>query len=469
MRFEIPPHEIIFESIGSILERVYGPASEIVLGMFSDATWFSPEPFNLTEEKKRELEDRFTYCVTEAAMKDSLSGLKAFLTDTSDKLKTSYEELKKDGWQWLQSFTCDDKDSFRHFANYLAHATIFGIDAENFYRKFTNTRKHGRRMYDANGAPILHKLYEYSPVSTPEYVPDMFDTDEYGEEYEKVAGLFSDIMNTLWDTYRYVVSVDTMALMIKNRPEKCLSCLMACVKEAMDELKKGHIDPEKTTPTEADFQEALQMLPRHFTEKILKKSLPELSTDLYHEVKDIYKKAFAIIVQRRITQQQGLSDTEDKVFGHIGDPADRFRKATHAKLLLRNIKEFERLDADGGNVGKKIRKGTIACLFYKWTGTEMPAKPFLSDYYCHVCDDKEYHVAQSTFSTALSGLPVRSPLCEAFDKKAEEIIRRDESPTTLTIVSTTEREDIQNEPQQTHTEASARKLLEKQPSSVNLH
>lgn len=426
MIFKKDVKEEIIQCVGEVLEKAYGEDYRSVLPMFADTDCPMPEVFEeLTEEQNKQLEDRFSYCITEAALKDTFGELQKFLKSTLEKLNTSYSNLRTTGYKWLIDFPCDDKGSFLNFGIYLTHATIFGIDARKFYLKFTNTKKHNKKRTDVKGMPIFHCLYDYSPVTSTEYIPDIFNSKEYGEKYEDVANLYKDIIYVLGEAYRYVMSVDRQAAMKKKYPAQCQKSLSALVTEVMGYLE--NMTPGQTVPTPEQIRSAKNNLPSDITDKIFSLDLPKLSTTLYHEVQTKYKESFGILTKVRMTQSQGLKEVEYlQVFKHIADSKERFNKAFEARLLLEHLGDFKKLDVmiEGRVQTKTINKGKIAALFYKWTGTDMPQSAFLKDYYCVQCNDKQFHVAQNTLSTAISNLDNNSPLYAAFNNKVNEVMEK---------------------------------------------
>lgn len=94
-----------------------------------------------------------------------------------------------------------------------------------------------------------------------------------------------------------------------------------------------------------------------------------------------YKKAFGILVIERIKMQQNVDDIEYLVFKHITNPDELIEKVNNARLILAHINEFAMLDIieDGKCKKEKVLKGTIACLFYLWTGTKMSQSDFLEN------------------------------------------------------------------------------------------
>lgn len=111
-------------------QKSYG---EDILSVLTITDYPMPEVFKeLTPEQNKLLEDRFSYCITEAALKDTFKELQDFLKDILERLKASFSNLRDAGYKWLTDYPCDDKRSFLNFGVYLTHASIFGVDAKNF-------------------------------------------------------------------------------------------------------------------------------------------------------------------------------------------------------------------------------------------------------------------------------------------------------------------------------------------------
>lgn len=429
MRFLEKSKQEILQCIGEVLEKSYGNDYYSVLPMFADTDCPMPEIYiEPSEERNKQLEDRFLYCITEAAIKDNFEELQAFLKDILERLRKSYVNLRTVGYKWLIDFLCDDKKSFLHFGIYLNQAAIFGVDAERFYKKFTNTQKHNKKRFDTNGAPIYHSLYAFSPVTSSEYVLGIFTIEDYGKPYIAVANLYKDIIYVLSEAYQYVMSIDQMARMRKQFPEQCQKSLIKLVDEVKRALCEAAINPDILIPTQAQKQEARDFLPQGIYKKIFELDIKTLSTTLYHEVPTKYKKAFGILVIERIKMQQNVDDIEYLVFKHITNPDELIEKVNKARLILAHINEFAMLDIieDGKCETKHIRKGTLACLFYMWTGTKMSQSDFLEKYYSIQCKDAKLHVKQNTLSIAYSKLDSKSPLYKGFNAKLNEIIDKNQ-------------------------------------------
>ena len=185
--------------------------------------------------------------------------------------------------------------------------------------------------------------------------------EEYGEQYIIVANLYKDIIYVLSEAYQYVMSIDQMARMRKQFPEQCQNSLIKLVDEVKCALCKAAINPDILIPTQAQIQEAKEVLPLDIYKKIFKLDIKTLSTTLYHEVPTKYKKAFGILVIERIKMQQNVDDIEYIVFKHITNHDELIEKVNKARLILAHINEFAMLDIieDGKCETKHIRKGTL--------------------------------------------------------------------------------------------------------------
>ena len=115
MRFLEKSKQEILHCIGEVLEKSYGNDYYSVLPMFADTDCPMPEIFKEPSEKRnKQLEDRFLYCITEAAIKDNFEELQAFLKNILERLRKSYVNLRTVGYKWLVDFLCDDEKSFLH-------------------------------------------------------------------------------------------------------------------------------------------------------------------------------------------------------------------------------------------------------------------------------------------------------------------------------------------------------------------
>lgn len=411
--------------VGKLLERTYGEDYQRVVPMCPNEDYALAQTIQqLSEEQREELARRFTFCINQSALTDSGEELMEFLQGTKETLGKIHAEIGSEGKLWVDNYLCDDKNYFFDFSKYLRLAEIFGTEIHKFYLKFTNTRKHGRRMYDADGNLVLHSLEEYSPITSSEYMPGLFRIEEYGEEFEKVFGLYEDIIRKIWETYHLVGTINMQAHLMKTLPEKCKKRLDKVMEDAKNAYKSMY--PGCVFPMGGDVERNIKLLPEEMVNMIYTLDLEEMYTALYHEVPNSLEFPFAVVACDRLRRQQGLTDVESvEVFAHIADPREKLNRALRARILLEHLDDF----------GKQICKGNMAVFVYKWTGTNMSESEFLSAYYNVVCKNEDYHVAQSTFSTAYKRLLKNGQAgYEDFLGKVDGIINAHSQPRPLAIL-----------------------------------
>ena len=72
----------ILQCIGEVLEKSYGKDYYSALPMFADTDCPMPEIYiEPSEERNKKLEDRFLYCITEAAIKDNFEELQDYFSN----------------------------------------------------------------------------------------------------------------------------------------------------------------------------------------------------------------------------------------------------------------------------------------------------------------------------------------------------------------------------------------------------
>lgn len=160
MKFKNNYKNTIVQIIGGVLKRAYGEDYQSVLTMFMDTPYPTPDALvELTKEQRKQLEDRFTFCINQTAIYDTIDELISFLTQTAEKLRKTHTQIKEAGRIWLDSFLCDDKDSFLHFAIYIRYATMFRVDVENFIESLpTHVNMEEKLMISMDNLFSTHSL-----------------------------------------------------------------------------------------------------------------------------------------------------------------------------------------------------------------------------------------------------------------------------------------------------------------------
>ncbi len=376
---------------------------------------------SLTDKEKAILEDRFTYCITNSAVKDNYKDTKAFLKGELKNFNEDFEAIKAAASKWLESFLCDaNRQAFMFCPLYLRITEVIASDLELFFRKFTNTRKHGATMYDQEGNRIYHDFCDYSPSLSVEYVPSIFLIKEYGESFEEIYRLYQEVISVIRNIYWYSQTIDQLEKMRKRNADACRESLQKLI----DEIVQDPYSPAEPFPSPFQVEQAKSILPRDVLEKIFSLPIPKLYMDLYHELPSKYGKALVVMISVR---QQAQMDLDDEgfvqVFAHIKDPQERYGKACQAKYLLAHIEELAKKSVKKNNEETYIDKGKVARAFYEWTKTKVSETSFVN-YYNKRLGDGRFGIAQSTLNNAHNHSKISSSDNDVFSSNLADLLKR---------------------------------------------
>ena len=432
MKFAIEAKNNIIEKVGEMLERAF-KKDNLFITLFVmpnvDALMRGERPVYCKvddEALSKRLDDSFTDAIIRSGMKDKFQELLTFLVSVYNDLDENYRNLKDAAYHWLISFLCDDKHLFRHCAIYLGFASQFGEIVEKFYKKFTNTRMHGKKIYSVDGEQIFHDLYEFSPIASPNFIMDLFDIEDYGEQYELINKKYKEIIQLIIEIYNFSTYSEHCAQRIHADGNVCKGFLENLLEEFKEECMKKSIGGKFTIyPQEID--EAKAVLPKEIVDDISSMNHEDLSKKWYHELNHNARKALAILVWNHINEQQDMTELEfSKVFSHISDLNERNQKAIEARILLNHIGELAQKMVEDTKTGtkKSFDKGKLACLLYEWTGTKISENSFINDYYNVNCYDAEYRVGRSSMNTAKNSNKINRNMEDLFETKAALIIEK---------------------------------------------
>ena len=421
--------------IEKLFQNAYEDEDKRILDLFAVGTGGF---IDLTAEARKMLENRFTYCVINGAVRDNYEGTKEFLKSSLEKFHADYDAIRAGAFKWLESFLCDNKKAFVFCPLYLSITKVIASDLELFFRKFTNTRKHGATMHDQEGKLILHDFCDYSPSLSLEYVPSIFLIQEYGESFEEIYQLYQDVIIVIRNIYYFTSTICQLEKMRKENPEECMKSLQKLNKEILENSYR----PTKQFPSPWQVDDAKSSLPEDVVEKIFTLPIPKLCTELYHELPSECGLALVVLFAVRQQRQMDLTDEEYlQVFPHINDPMEKHAKACQARYLLAHIEELAK---NGKKTGKPyIDKGKVAWAFYEWTGTNMGEISFVG-YYNQGIANEQFKVAQSTINHAHNHAKISEEDNKVFYSNLEDLLRKYELETTSAIVVSTTTMDIHN-------------------------
>lgn len=406
----------VFERLKFLLKLTYGEENECspsIVDLFG-----SPE---LSKDQKDKLENRFTYCITNGAVKDNNESLKESLADILEKLKKNNNDIALSAYKWLESFLCDNKNAFVFCPIYI---TIIKNIAQNvcaFFRKFTNTRKHGAKMYDDDGNMILHDFCDYSPTLSVEYAPGIFRIKEYGEQFEAIYNLYQEIIRIIRDVYYLSTTICQLENERKKNAQACMKSLQQLKDEIMNNPYKSFA---ADFPSETEIENAKRKLPKKAVTCIKKKPLYQLSTELYHELKQYDGEALVTLLVAK-QKEQAMKDNEEfsKIFSHIKNPTERFAKIEKAKYLLKQIDKLAKKTPTTKKGKETINKGLVAHYFYTWTETTIGENQFVKLYNSQIGNLK-FKIAQSTINSAHNHSRKIAVEKSAFDANVAELLKK---------------------------------------------
>lgn len=402
--------EKVFNRLVDLLKMTYDGANEhtpSILDLFGST--------ELTKEQKDMLENRFTYCITSGAVKDSNESLKNFLTTTLEKLREDKNNIAQNAYKWLESFLCDNKNAFIFCPIYIIIIKNIAHNVQGFFCKFTNTRKHGAKMYDAEGDLILHDFCDYSPSLSVEYVPSLFLVSEYGEQFEAIYNLYQEIIRTIRDVYYFSSTICQLESARKENTQECMKSLLQLKDEIMN---NQYMQFDTDFPSEAQIEAAKCTLPKKVVKCIEKKPLQELSTELYHELKQNCGYALITLLAAKQKEQAKQNKEFCEIFSHIKDPIEKSASIDIAKYLLKHIDKL----AEKKNK-KLINKGVVAYLFYKWTNTTISESRFVLLYNSQI-SNPTFSIAQSTINSTHNHSPKVNTEKRTFDANVAELLEK---------------------------------------------
>lgn len=433
MKFLIEEKERIMEKVGEMLTRAFeSDNSFITLFMTPNvaALMNGQRPVCCianNEDLNKQLDESFTDTIIRSGLKDKFAELMSFLVSVYDDLYDTYQKMMEGAYSWLISFLCDDKLLFRHCAIYLGFASLFGETVERFFRKFTYTRKHGKKMYSTTGDQIFHDLYEYCPITSPNFTMDLFKIEEYGELYKLVNKKYKEIINLIFEIHKFTLYIDKWAIKIHADGARCKYYLINLLKDYKKERMGSTSINGKFTIYPQEIDEAKDMLPEQLVKDISSIAFEDFCKNWYHELKLNLRIPFATLVWNKLLSQQKMTDMEcNKVFNHIEDLYERNQKAIEARLLLEHFGELALLMVKEGQkkTKKPLGKGKMVCLFYKWTQTKMSENSFVTQYYNEECQDENYKVARTSLTSAKNGGKIDTNMEDLFNQKASQIIEK---------------------------------------------
>lgn len=417
------------EIIGKCLEQCLCTRQySFVAKLFANISPFNRDFCTSPCIDKKIVEERFLASLTLATIKDDCNTFVEQLKDTLKEAEEHEKAIKKVGSEWIQSYACDNPTCFRDYNEYLEQAGKFAVVEKKFFRKFSNTRKHGKRMWDADGKPIYHNLHTYSPICNDNYAKSLFNLKQCGEKgLNQAFKLFEEIIAVFIRTYHYAVGVDLCAQSMRSNPIEARIILSDSIKK---ELSGLHID-DIDNIEDHWVNLAKQKIDEKVLDHIYNKTIMELAPAFYHLVTTGEFPWMAILIKDKENHQGNLSEIESDIFKGIKDLQQREKTALEIRKLIYNFDSFTGIIYKRGENNKKdkilsvgdVLAFIVECINEK-VKLDCSMKKLITNYFCklrHIEVDGE--ALYKKFDYARNHMNLHDLKRKAFDNKKQKILQ----------------------------------------------
>lgn len=376
---------------------------------------------------KKIVEERFLASLTLATIRDDCNTFVEQLKDTLKEAEEHEKAIREVGGEWIQSYACDNPTCFRDYNEYLEQAGKFAVVEKKFFRKFSNTRKHGKRMWNTDGKPIYHNLHTYSPICNDNYAKSLFNLKQCGEKgLNQAFKLFEEIIAVFIRTYHYAVGVDLCAQSMRSNPIEARIILSDSIKK---ELSGLHID-DIDNIEDHWVNLAKQKIDEKVLDHIYNKTIMELAPAFYHLVTTGEFPWMAILIKDKENHQGNLSEIESDIFKGIKDLRQREQTVLEIRELIYNFDRFTGIIYKRGENNKKdkiLNVGDVLAFIVEYINEKVKLdysiKKLITNYFCklrHIEADGE--TLYKKFNYARNHMDLHDLKRKAFDNKKQEIL-----------------------------------------------
>ena len=377
---------------------------------------------------KKIVEERFLASLTLATITDDCNTFVEQLKDTLKEAEEHEKAIREVGGEWIQSYACDNPACFRDYNEYLEQAGKFAVVEKKFFRKFSNTRKHGKKMWDADGKPIYHNLHTYSPICNDNYTKSLFTLNQCGGKgLNQVFKLFEEIIAVFVRTYRYAQGVDIYAQSMRFN---AIGARMILTNSIKKELSAFHID-NITNIEDHLVNYAKQQIDKEMLDHIYNKTIMELAPAFYHLVTTGEFPWMAILIKDKENHQGILSEIESDIFKGIKDPKQRVQTVLEIRKLIYNFDSFTGITYERGENNKKdkiLNVGDVLAFIVEYINEKVKLdysiKKFITNYFCKLRNiEADGETLYKKFNYARNHMNLHDLKRKAFDNKKQEILR----------------------------------------------
>lgn len=377
---------------------------------------------------KKVVEERFLASLTLATITDDCNTFVEQLKDTLKEAEEHEKAIREVGGEWIQSYACDNPTCFRDYEEYLEQAGKFAVVEKKFFRKFCNTRKHGKKMWDADGNLIYHNLHTYSPICNDNYAKSLFTLKQCGGKgLNQAFKLFEEIIAVFVRTYHYALGVDLYVQSMRFKPIEARMILSNSIKK---ELSVFHID-DINNIEDHWVNQAKQNIDKKMLDHIYNKTILELAPAFYHLVKTGQFPWMAILIKDKENHQGILSEIESDMFKEIKDPKQREQTVLEIRKLILNFDRFTGIIYESGENNKKdkiLSTGEVLAFIVEYINEKVKLdcsmKKFITNYFCKLRNmEVDGEALYKKFNYARNRMNKHDLKRKAFDNKKQKILQ----------------------------------------------
>lgn len=414
------------EIIGKCLEQCLCTKKySFVADLLGNISPFDEEFYTSSLVDSKIVEDRFQDALVNASITNDIDAFKKCLSEIFIETEEHECNIKKVGAEWVQGYACDTPTCFRDYAAYLEHAEKFARIEESFFRKFSNTRKHGRKMWNSEGAPIRHDLHKSSSVCGDNYSIPIYTLKQCAsKEAMEIFGLYRRIILCFIRTYRYALGIDLYAQSLHSNPIQARIILNRNIEQALTDLKimdANNIDEDMIAM-------AKQKIDAQMLNNIYNKTIMDLAPSYYHYITTGQFPWFSILLKDKENHYGKLTEIEHDIFKSIKDPMLREKAALNTRKLIYNFAKLQNTKYEGNNHQiKTLTDGEVLAFIVEdmdhSVKFDYSMKKLLREYFCKLRkQEADVDKIYKAFNYAKNNMSDHDKKKKAFDEKVKEIL-----------------------------------------------
>lgn len=340
-------------------EQVLSLRVNEILETFTIPPKFTTDPCDLellTEDIEREyakqereyFDARVQFALSNSLRFTSDKKIQESLYSIIQRLNEADKDTRRSAEEWLNTFYCDDPNQFSRCSKFLdvVNERIVKIIID-LLKKFTNTRKHSKRVPDEHGNEIKPDLLRNSDLTSPTYPNALFKISEEEKELSDIVTSVNNIFLLIREISEYALSVIEQAELMKKIPEACVESFERTKRNLYYTLKYADIEKEASLCSEAD---------RAY---IMSHNKQQLAVDKYHvwNSRQFVPVLAVLKLKEKWIENRTFDEEAMQLVSKIKDPVKQHEAASFIVAAVNHYNDYKSSD------GKKMPHAAVAmCL-----------------------------------------------------------------------------------------------------------